>query len=75
MLEWRWFRRLTLWLRSLFQRDRVERELEEEFRFHIEQRTSWKSAGVSPRRKHVAPPSGRWLERSNERRSAGICAA
>src|SRR3989449_8600404 len=49
MLDWRWFRRLTLWLRSLFQRDRVERELEEEFRFHIEQRTELEiGRGLSP---------------------------
>src|SRR5437016_8770231 len=39
MLDCLWFRRLTLWLRSLFHRDRVERELEEEFRFHIAERT------------------------------------
>src|SRR5947199_7317481 len=38
MLEWRWLRRLTLRLRTLFQWDRVDRELEEEFQFHIEQR-------------------------------------
>src|SRR5262245_27408256 len=39
MLDWRWFRRLILRLRTVFQRDRVELELEEEFQFHIEQRT------------------------------------
>src|SRR5215510_10047640 len=49
MLEWRWFWRLTLRLRTLFQRDRVEQELEEEFQFHIEQRTELEIArGLSP---------------------------
>ena len=49
MLDWRWFRRLTLRLRSLFQRDRVERELEEEFQFHIDQRTELEiGRGLSP---------------------------
>src|SRR5207249_9869260 len=49
MLEWRWFRRLTLRLRTLFQWDRVDRELEEEFQFHIEQRTELEIArGLSP---------------------------
>src|SRR5439155_9351610 len=38
MPDLRWFRKLTLRLRTLFQRDRLERELAEEFQFHIEQR-------------------------------------
>ncbi len=38
MPDWRWFRQMTLRLRTLFQRNRIERELEEEFQFHIEQR-------------------------------------
>ena len=75
MLDWRWFRRLTLRLRSLFQRDRVERESKKSFNFTSTSGQSWKSVGGSPRRKHGAPPSARWLERSNERRSAGICGA
>src|SRR5438093_11440601 len=49
MLDWRWFRRLTLRLRTLFQRNRVERELEEEFQFYIEQRIELEIAkGLSP---------------------------
>src|SRR6266566_7566837 len=49
MLDWRWFRRLILRLRTLFQRNRVERELEEEFQFHIEQRIELEVArGLSP---------------------------
>jgi hypothetical protein len=36
MTDWRWLRQIILRLRTLFQRDLVERELEEEFQFHIE---------------------------------------
>jgi putative ABC transport system permease protein len=38
MPDSRWLRQMTLRLRTLFQRTRVERELEEEFQFHLEQR-------------------------------------
>jgi len=49
MPDWRWFRQMSLRLRTLFQRNRVERELEEEFQFHIEQRTELEIArGLSP---------------------------
>src|SRR2546422_379470 len=49
MRDWRWFRQMTLRLRTLFQWDRVERELEEEFQFHIEQRIELEIArGLSP---------------------------
>src|SRR5437762_723104 len=49
MFDWRWLRRMTLRLRTLFQRDRVERELAEEFQFHIEQRIAMEIArGLSP---------------------------
>src|SRR3989441_5391559 len=49
MPDWRWFRQMTLRLRTLFQRNRVERELEEEFQFHIEQRIELEVArGLSP---------------------------
>src|SRR6266851_1341693 len=45
----RWFRQMTLRLRTLFQRNRVERELAEEFQFHIEQRIELEIArGLSP---------------------------
>jgi putative ABC transport system permease protein len=48
MLDSRWYRQLTLRLRTIFQRDRVERELEEEFRFHIDQRMEMEiSRGLS----------------------------
>src|SRR5713226_10709416 len=49
MPDWRWLHRMTLRLRTLFQRNRVERELEEEFQFHIEQRITLEIArGLSP---------------------------
>src|SRR5437899_3263948 len=49
MPDWRWFRRMTLRLRTLFQRNRVEQELEEEFQFHIERRIELEIArGLSP---------------------------
>ena len=49
MLDERWLRRLSLRLRTLLQRDQVDRELEEEFQFHIEQRTELEIArGLSP---------------------------
>src|SRR5690348_7997795 len=49
MFESRWVRRLFLRLRSLFQRNRVDRELDEEFEFHIEQRIKFEIArGLSP---------------------------
>src|SRR6266446_3372134 len=49
MPDWRWFRQMALRLRTLLQRNRVERELEEEFQFHIEQRTELEIArGLSP---------------------------
>jgi hypothetical protein len=49
MPDWRWFHRLTLRLRTLFHRNRVEREIEEELQFHIEQRMAVEVArGASP---------------------------
>jgi predicted permease len=49
MFEIRWLRRLFLRLRTIFQRDRVERELAEEIQFHIDQRTELELAkGLTP---------------------------
>src|SRR5712692_5026641 len=49
MPDSRWLRQMTLRLRTLCQQDRVERELEEEFQFHIEQRIELEIArGRSP---------------------------
>ena len=49
MRDARWVRRLALRVRTLLLRDRVERELDEEFRFHIEERIAAEVArGLSP---------------------------
>lgn len=49
MPDSRWLGQTILRLRTLFQRNRVERELEEEFQFHIEQRVQIEIArGLSP---------------------------
>jgi macrolide transport system ATP-binding/permease protein len=55
MLDARWLRRATLRLRTLFQRDRVERELEEEFQFHLDRRIDLEIArGISPAEARLA---------------------
>src|SRR5580700_5432167 len=55
MLEARWLRRATLRLRSLIQRVRVERELEEEFQFHLDRRIELEIArGLSPAEARLA---------------------
>src|SRR5260370_16369621 len=55
MLEARWLDRATLRLRTLFQRDRVERELEEEFQFHVDRRIELEIArGLSPEEARLA---------------------
>src|SRR5262245_41091582 len=38
MFDWRWIHQIHLRLRTILHRARVEQELEEELRFHIEQR-------------------------------------
>src|SRR5690348_6574168 len=49
MFDWRWFHQMILRLRTLFQPDRIERELDQEFQFHIEQRAALEIArGLSP---------------------------
>src|SRR5262245_37910667 len=55
MPEWRWLQRLRLRLRTLLQRDRVEHELDEEFQFHIDERTAFEVArGLSPKDARIA---------------------
>src|SRR5580700_4585821 len=55
MLEARCLRQAILRLRTLFQRDRVERELEEEFQFHMDQRIELEIArGLSPEEARLA---------------------
>jgi putative ABC transport system permease protein len=49
MPDARWVRRLTLRVRTLLLRDRVEQELDEEVRFHLEERIAAEVArGLSP---------------------------
>ncbi|PYU91742.1 MAG: hypothetical protein DMG08_14535 [Acidobacteria bacterium] len=49
MRDWRWFYRVRLRLRTLFRRNQVERELDEEFRYHLDQRIEQEIArGLSP---------------------------
>jgi predicted permease len=49
MPDARWIRRLTLRVRTLLLRDRVEQELDEEVRFHVEERIAAEVArGLSP---------------------------
>jgi len=49
MIGWRWVYRVRLRLRSVFLREQVERELDEEFRFHLEQRIEQEIArGLTP---------------------------
>ena len=41
--------RIRLWLPSLFERKHVERELNDEFEFHLERLVEWKTAaGACP---------------------------
>lgn len=40
MPDWRWLRQTFLRLRTIMHRDRVERELEDELQFHIQERTA-----------------------------------
>src|SRR5262245_3827193 len=53
----RWFYKVPLFVRALFRRNRVERELDEEFRFHMEQRVQQEIA------KGVAPEEARYAAR------------
>ncbi len=49
MDPWRWFYKVRLRLRTLFRRSQVERELDEEFRYHLEQRVEQEIArGLAP---------------------------
>lgn len=49
MTDRRWLRQMTLRIRTLCQRDRVQQELQEEFQFHIDKRIEMEMArGLSP---------------------------
>lgn len=59
MPDWRWAYRLRLRFRTLFRRARVERELEEEFSYHLEQRTEQEIArGHTPRHGRIGAEAG-----------------
>ena len=47
MQDWRWFYKVRLRFRTVFRRNRVERELDEELCYHIEQRAKQECAGDS----------------------------
>ncbi|HEY4086214.1 MAG TPA: ABC transporter permease [Bryobacteraceae bacterium] len=44
MPEWRWLFKIRVQLRALFRRDQMERELEEEFQYHLDQQTEVEQA-------------------------------
>src|SRR6185503_867314 len=44
MPEWRWLFKIRVQLRALFRRDQMERELEEEFQYHLDQQTQVEQA-------------------------------
>jgi predicted permease len=48
MFPWRWYYKVRLRLRTLFDRKQVERELDEEFGFHLQQRMEHEIAGGTP---------------------------
>jgi hypothetical protein len=63
---------MILRLRTLFQRNRVERELEEEFQFHIEQRVQIEfGRGLSPKRL-VRWPFAPWMGSSGAKRNVAM---
>jgi putative ABC transport system permease protein len=68
MPEWRWFNQLRLRFRTVFHRDQVERELEEELRYHVEQRIEQEIAkGLSPERaRYVAVRAMEGIEQKKE---------
>ncbi len=46
---WRWYHKIRLRLRALFRRSHMERELDEEFRFHLDQRMEYEiGRGLPP---------------------------
>src|SRR5258706_9362324 len=53
MQDWRWFYKVRLRFRTVFRRNRVERELDEELCYHIEQRAKQEIAkGLPPEEAH-----------------------
>src|SRR5881409_3799917 len=68
MRDWRWFYRVRLRLRTLFRRNQVERELDEEFRYHLDQRIEQEIArGLTPEEaRYVAVRAMEGIEQKKE---------
>jgi predicted permease len=68
MQDCRWFYKVRLRLRTLLRRSQVERELDEEFRYHIEQRAEQEIArGLTPEEaQHIAVRAMEGIEQKKE---------
>ncbi len=68
MQDWRWFYKARLRFRTLFRSNQVERELDEEFRYHMEQRAEQEIArGLTPEEAHhVAVRAMEGIEQKKE---------
>lgn len=71
----RWIYRLPLRLRSLFRGSVLDRELEQELRYHVEEKTKAYSSRVSIRGKPRAARCWTWAAWTVAGRSAATCAA
>jgi hypothetical protein len=70
----RWKKQIRLRLRSLFFRGRVEKELQEEFEFHLERQVEVNlAAGLSPQGAPETLPCVPLKESSNKRSCAATC--
>ncbi|MGH9403927.1 MAG: permease prefix domain 1-containing protein [Terriglobia bacterium] len=59
----RWIYKLPLRVRSLFCKNRIERELSDELRFHLEKLTEQSvSRGIPRKEARVTPLSASWAE-------------
>ena len=69
----RWLYKLPLRLRSLFKRRRVEQELSDELRFHVEKLTEdYVAKGMTPEEARYAALRGRAAS-NKSKRSVEIC--
>jgi hypothetical protein len=66
-----WLHALPLRLRSLFRRDQLEHELDEELSYHLDQKPNQFIVGVCPQ-KLAALLSARWADSNCARKSAAI---
>lgn len=68
MGDWRWFYKVRLRLRTLLRRNQVEQELDEEFRYHLDQRVEQEIArGLAPEEaRHVAVRAMEGIEQKKE---------